>query len=611
MTIKQILPGILIVLGLASTFLVGPHTSSAHAEMIAQAGSSGRAHWEIIRQADSPGGLAVRSKPNGEIVAYLPVGSKVVIVGQANNAWIQLSAPIAGGWVAASYLGSRSPEALVIGVDNPEQCLRVRNGPGTNYEKIGCLPKGGKLKLTGTVQKEWVQIVEPMAGWVTSQQIRAPGLFPAKSATSGTSRRGSSEVKVQNFGVTVPEFSEQPVLFSGQPLDPSGAGQLLNFFQQNIQSSQSGLNDNKPGGVVGQNAQQLPAQNTPITTKTTPEVPITTTEVRPVKITNADGSTTTKEDIVTTTKSKSSDGSNITVTKDSFAGVTATKTVFPDGRSSFVTVGPDGSHGVLETSADGKSTLSRSFDANGHLTTIQTQDFRTGDFKATFFGPDGRPTLVSTKDGKTGKETTVNCDAPGKCPDFTNSTTLPNLKTGGAAAQAFKNKAVAVDPKKLLSVPGTNQLKDKAKLQSTKVGAKNIQAEVLGQIEGKPVGNLTGTKTKLKTGMLEQFKKPGETVGLNPQPLPPKDTSVKVLKEKLKVGTGNQKLQTNLTHGRTEKLNVMPFSQSVGKNFQFQSGMASKPKVQTQAVQPFKANTNVKNWGSTAGASGAFRRLHH
>ncbi len=271
MTIKQLFPGILIALGLASIFLVGPPTGSAHAEMIPQVGASGQSHSEIIRQADSPAGLTVRSEPlpNAEVVAYLPVGSKVTYAGEANNGWIQLSASTAGGWVAESNLGSRNPEALVIGVDNPEQCLRVRNGPGTNYEKIGCLPKGGKLKLTGTVQKEWVQIVEPMAGWVTAQQIQAPGLFPAKAATSGATRRGSPEAKVQDSGVTVTQFSEQPAISSGQPSDPTGGANLLDFIQQKIQSSQSGPIDNKPGGAGGQNPQQLPAQNVPTTTKTT------------------------------------------------------------------------------------------------------------------------------------------------------------------------------------------------------------------------------------------------------------------------------------------------------------------------------------------------------
>jgi uncharacterized protein YraI len=162
---------------------------------------TGQAHTEIIRQADSQGGLAVRAEPSpkGEIVTYLPVGSKVTYVGEANNGWVQLSAPTAGGWVTESYLGTHNLEATVISVDNPEQCLRVRNGPGTNHEKIGCLPKGATAELTGTEQNGWAQIATPITGWVTTWQIQAPGLFPAKPAASGVQKEHSAVAKNRSY----------------------------------------------------------------------------------------------------------------------------------------------------------------------------------------------------------------------------------------------------------------------------------------------------------------------------------------------------------------------------------------------------------------------------
>jgi uncharacterized protein YraI len=638
MTIKQVFPGILIVLGLVSIFLVGPPTGSAHAEMIPQARPYGETHSEIIRQADSPAGLTVRSEPlpNGKIVAYLPVGSKVTYSGGANNGWVHLSAPTAGGWVAESYLGSRNPEALVIGVDNPGQCLTVRNGPGINYEKIGCLPKGANLKLTGTVQEDWAQIVGPMAGWVTAQQIEAPGLFPAKAATSGGTRRGSSEGTVQNPGATGPEYSEQSAASFGQPSDPTGGATLLDFFQQKLQSSQSGLSDNKPGGTGGQNSQPLPNQNAPTTTKTanpdgpkttttntTPDAPITTTEVDPVKITHADGSTTTEEHVVTTTKAKGSDGSNTTVTKDSFAGTTSTATVFPDGRSSTVSLGPDGSR--VETNTDGKSMQSRWFDAKGNLTAQETRDNGTGITKKTIFGPDGKPNnSVITRDPVTGTSTittlrpdgsperqdrfdasnrpigTTLCNAPGKCPDPTKTIATQDLqklnKLQSGAAQALKNKAIAVDPKKLLSAPGADQLKDRAKFQDNRIGAKKIQADVLGQIEGKPAGDLSVGQKSLSTGVLG-----GKAVELNPQPLPPgPPPPPDKLGGKIQV---DKKLQTGATQQFKDKVKVQDLklgqkwklgagsgSQSTGQISKINA--ASKLNFQTQAAQQNKFKSN-------------------
>jgi len=152
-----------------------------------------QARTETISAADSPSGLAVRAEPSrkGQVVAYLIVGSTVTLAGEASNGWAKLSAPTKGGWVDQKYLGSRNLEASVVSVDNPEQCLRVRSGPGANQEKIGCLPKGAKLKLTGTVQSGWAQINEPMAGWVTARQIQAPGLFPSTPATAGAQKEHS------------------------------------------------------------------------------------------------------------------------------------------------------------------------------------------------------------------------------------------------------------------------------------------------------------------------------------------------------------------------------------------------------------------------------------
>lgn len=158
-------------------------------------------HTEVIRSGDSPGGLTVRAEPSptAKVIAYLTVGATVTYSGEASNGWVKLSAPIRDGWIAASSLRSGNSEATVVSVDNPEQCLRVRNGPGTDKEKIGCLPKGAKIKLTGTVQNGWAQLVEPMAGWVSARQIQAPGLVPAKAATSGEQKeqRGTSQATGQ------------------------------------------------------------------------------------------------------------------------------------------------------------------------------------------------------------------------------------------------------------------------------------------------------------------------------------------------------------------------------------------------------------------------------
>jgi hypothetical protein len=60
--------------------------------------------------------------------------------------------------------------ASVIGVDQPDNCLRIRSGPGNQYDVIGCANMGDRLKITGVwTSNNWAQLVDN--GWVYGQQI--------------------------------------------------------------------------------------------------------------------------------------------------------------------------------------------------------------------------------------------------------------------------------------------------------------------------------------------------------------------------------------------------------------------------------------------------------
>ena len=75
--------------------------------------------------------------------------------------------------------------ATVNKVDQPDQCLRIRQGPGPNHAQVGCAKLGSLLRLTGVIHNNWAEVREPVRGWVTASQISASGAFPAKPATSG------------------------------------------------------------------------------------------------------------------------------------------------------------------------------------------------------------------------------------------------------------------------------------------------------------------------------------------------------------------------------------------------------------------------------------------
>ena len=61
--------------------------------------------------------------------------------------------------------------ATVIGVDEPEKCLRIRSGPDKSYEIIGCAKAGDQLNITGVwTSNNWAQLASK--GWVYGPQIK-------------------------------------------------------------------------------------------------------------------------------------------------------------------------------------------------------------------------------------------------------------------------------------------------------------------------------------------------------------------------------------------------------------------------------------------------------
>ncbi len=60
--------------------------------------------------------------------------------------------------------------ATVVGVDQPENCLKVRSGPGSSYDVIGCILMGTEVNLTGVwTSNDWAQLTGD--GWVYGPQI--------------------------------------------------------------------------------------------------------------------------------------------------------------------------------------------------------------------------------------------------------------------------------------------------------------------------------------------------------------------------------------------------------------------------------------------------------
>jgi uncharacterized protein YraI len=72
--------------------------------------------------------------------------------------------------------------ATVIGVDQPDNCLRIRSGPGNSYDILGCSIMGQELNITGIwTSNDWAQLADK--GWVYGPQIQTD-LRPPPAAYS-------------------------------------------------------------------------------------------------------------------------------------------------------------------------------------------------------------------------------------------------------------------------------------------------------------------------------------------------------------------------------------------------------------------------------------------
>lgn len=144
-----------------------------------------------VDRADSDRGLTVRSRPSpsSRAVGHLSVGKRIRGHNTFSNGWMQIEGPFAQGWVPMDYLEPVGGRAVVTGVDQPDRCLRIRTGPGTSYNQVGCTEMGEMLHLTGVwSDNNWAEVQEPVSGWVYAPQIRSD-LKPDSASTSGLAGR--------------------------------------------------------------------------------------------------------------------------------------------------------------------------------------------------------------------------------------------------------------------------------------------------------------------------------------------------------------------------------------------------------------------------------------
>lgn len=106
---------------------------------------------------------------------YVPV-ILIVLTMAANVPSVTLAQYSQPAQVQTGQTGRQVPHptggvATVMGVDQPDNCLRIRGGPGNSYDIIGCANMGQQLNITGIwTSNDWAQLADN--GWVYGPQIQ-------------------------------------------------------------------------------------------------------------------------------------------------------------------------------------------------------------------------------------------------------------------------------------------------------------------------------------------------------------------------------------------------------------------------------------------------------
>lgn len=111
--------------------------------------------------------------------------------------------------------------ATVIGVDQPGNCLRIRSGPGSAYDVIGCANMGQQLNITGVwTSNDWAQTADN--GWVYGQQIQTDLRPPAKVYSKAESYPAIVEDYPVDYDMPLdsylPDYGYETYWYGGIPL---------------------------------------------------------------------------------------------------------------------------------------------------------------------------------------------------------------------------------------------------------------------------------------------------------------------------------------------------------------------------------------------------------
>ncbi len=129
----------------------------------------------------SDGPLLVRQGPStaDEYIGMLTAGQDATVDQFSEDGnWSHITRP-AVGWVSNQYLYFNNKDAAGVSIRLTVRRQRVgtgdvgvRSGPGSDYPQAGVLSSQTSILIIATTaDNSWMQLAEPITGWVTAEHI--------------------------------------------------------------------------------------------------------------------------------------------------------------------------------------------------------------------------------------------------------------------------------------------------------------------------------------------------------------------------------------------------------------------------------------------------------
>ncbi len=180
------------------TYTTRPATTSSPATTAETLKKPTKYYSSAVTRYASENGISIRLRPSlsSSVRASISVGGEVKVYAEENGFYYVYYARYGVyGWVNGKYLSKERPvadsEVKVSGVVKPDKTystvetktvttsdgLRLRKGPGTNYDTIRFLGKGYPVAVKGTSSKNpgWVYVTDitrGVSGWVSAAYIK-------------------------------------------------------------------------------------------------------------------------------------------------------------------------------------------------------------------------------------------------------------------------------------------------------------------------------------------------------------------------------------------------------------------------------------------------------